>query len=225
MREIATRALRQNDATRTVPILPQRKEPSALQAQVRAFRQLLRIEPRDPVTWVDLSRVYAVLGLHDQAARSMNIALHLAGDNRFVLRSASRLWIHMGDADRAHEIIARAERTPNDPWLLAAEIATGSAAGKTPRFTKAATRCLADTRFGLTHLSELASAVATLQLSAGRIKKMRSLFAMSLYNPTENSVAQAAWASRQIPAVRFDDRYLESSEYIRGESLDLPSTE
>ena len=209
VRELAKQAVRQNDEGRSVLILPQKQETSSLHAQVRAFRQLLRVEPRDPITWVDLSRVYVVLGLPDQAARSMSIAVQLAGDNRFVLRSASRLWIHLGDLERAHAIIARTERTQHDPWLLAAEIAIRSAAGKTPRFTKAAMRVLNDTGLGATHLSELASAIATLELSAGRIKKMRTFFAKSLESPTENSVAQAAWAARQNRGIRFDDRYLD----------------
>ena len=208
-RELAKRVLRGNDIAGTIDETPQKVESQHLHTQVRAFRQLLRIEPRDPITWVDLSRIYAVLGLPDQAARSMNIALQLAGDNRFVLRSASRLWIHQDDPERAHEVVARSKRTRYDPWLLAAEIATGDAAGRTSKFTKAAARLLSKAPSNVSHLSELASAVATLELSAGRIKKMRSLFAKSLQSPTENSVAQAAWASRQNHAVHFDNSYLE----------------
>ena len=119
-RELAERALRTPDNTEVSPS-SKTLEKSTLHAQVRTLRHLLRNEPRDPITWVELSRAYAILGLGEQAERSMTVGLQLAMNNRFVLRSASRLWVHLKDPEKAHDIIVRAERTPYDPWLLAAE--------------------------------------------------------------------------------------------------------
>ena len=177
-------------------------------AQVRRYRNWLRTEPRDSIAWVDLARAYAVLGLSSRAARCMTVAVQLATDNRFVLRAASRLWIHLDDPEQAHHVLARAEETRHDPWLLAAEIATCSAAGKPQKFAKVARQLLTGRSRATKHLSELASAVATLELESGSTRKSRRLFDQSLESPTENSIAQAAWASRRNAGIHFDDSYL-----------------
>ena len=187
---------------------PKELEIQFYRARVRTFREWLRTEPRDPITWVELSRTYAILGLAKQAERSMTVALQLGTSNRFVLRSAGRLWIHLDDPETAHDIILRADRITYDPWLLAAEIAIGSAAGRKPRFIKTARRMLKERNFSPIHLSELASAVATLELGSGNIMKSRRLFDLSLEDPTENSIAQVAWASRRYNAIHFRDQNL-----------------
>ena len=208
-KELAEQALGTPDNTDEVAI-PEVLNTSTLREQVRTFRHLLRTEPRDPITWVELSRAYAILGLREQAKRSMTVALQLGNNNRFVLRSACRLWVHLDDPERAHDIIVRADRTHHDPWLLAAEIAIGSIAERTPRFVKSARRMLSRGQLSPAHISELASAVATLELRSGNVKKSKGLFSQSLESPTENSIAQAAWASRQPnSAIRFDDQRLE----------------
>ena len=190
--------------------LARRLGKSEQHAHIRFFRQCLRIEPRDPIIWVDLARVYSILGQRDQAKKCMTAAQQLAADNRFVLRSAGRFWIHLGDPERAHDLIVKSKVTRNDPWILAAEIATSSASGKTSKFVKAAYRMLSDSSYRARHLSELASAVATLELSSGNIKKARKLFARSLMEPTENSIAQAAWAVRKDPRIHIENQHLKS---------------
>ena len=176
--------------------------------RVRTIRHRLRIAARDPITWVDLAHAYAGLGLGKRAAQSMTVGLQLGANNRFVLRSASRLWVHLDDPEKAHDIIRKAERTPHDPWLLAAEIAVGSIGGRRPTFVKAARRILTEGRFSPSHISELAAAVATVELGAGSVKKSRRLFGQSLEQPTENSIAQAGWASRRNESIPLAEEYL-----------------
>ena len=191
---------------------------STLHGQVRALRNLLYIEPKDPITWVELSRIYAILGLDCQAKRCMTVGLQLANNNRFVLRSASRLWVHLDDPGQAHHILTKAERTPHDPWLLAAEIAVGSIDGRKPKFVKTARRMLTDGRFSRGHISELAAAVATVELKSGSIKRSNRLFRLSLEDPTENSIAQAAWASRKDNTIRFNEQCLEHANAFEAKS-------
>ena len=164
--------------------------------RIGRLRILLRAEPYDPITWADLSHSYACLGLGSQAERSMTVAQQLARYNRFILRSASRLWIHRGDVERAHSIVLTTERTHEDPWLMSAQIAIGSIADGRPKLINEARRMLTSGQFSPLQVSELASAVATLELSAGRTRRARRLFERSLERPTENSIAQAVWASR-----------------------------
>ena len=138
----------------------------------------------------------------------MTVALQLGGNNRFILRSAGRLWISQDDPERAHSVFTKSDRTRHDPWLLAAQIAIGSIARRQPRLVKDAQRMLTGSRFLPSQLSELASAVATLELDYGGVKKSKKLFRQSLEDPTENSIAQAAWASRHHKGIDFDHEFL-----------------
>ena len=201
--EIAERALgsRKNSSSQLLT-KGQKKQ------RISRLRSALRVENRDPIACVDLSWLYTSLGLHEKARRYMVIALGLAPNSRFVLRSSCRLYVHLNELDRAHDVVVRAERTRHDPWLLAAEIATSGALSTSPRFFKAARQVLKDKNHSPRHLSELASGLATLELGSGSIKKSQRLFGVSLEAPTENSVAQAAWASRHGARIRVDERHL-----------------
>ena len=186
-----------------------------LQEQVRRLKKHLHNFPHNPIQWVDLSRAYANLGQGKQAEHCMSIATHLAPNNRFVLRSAARLWVHFDHSDRAHHILVRSERTPHDPWLLAAEIAVGTAAGAAPKYMKHALRTLDSGKFPPDHISELASAVATVEWknnpgSPGR--KFRKLLRQSLVQPTENSIAQAVWISGKQNLIDLDENHLQRSD-------------
>ncbi len=207
-RELAEHALKTTYIDKANPISAVTGDELS-QNSIATLRKLLRNEPRDPITWVELSRAYTILGHGKQAERAMTVALQLAFDNRFVLRAASRLWVHRKDPEKAHDIIAKSERTPFDPWLLAAEIAIGSIDGRKPRFVKAARRMLHESHFSRVHISELASAIATLEFNHGNVKRSRQLFDLSLENPTENSIAQAAWASRQNTSICIDEGHLD----------------
>ena len=166
-------------------------------AQVRSLRRMLRLEPNDPIVWVELARTYATLSHRDHARRCIRCALQLAKNNRFVLRSATRFLLHEEDADTAHSILLEAEATPFDPWLIAAEVAVGSIRNGRPKLVKSARRMLADTSVSESQITELASAMATLELESGNFRKSKKLFRRSLRGPTENSMAQAVWATRK----------------------------
>ena len=200
--ELAERALEDPPTTgQIVSLAPKPTKRSTLQTQIRTHREILRNEPRDAIGWVELSRLYITLGLSEQANNAMDVAVHLARNNRFVVRAASRLWVHTGQKDKAYDTIARAESTAHDPWLLAAQLAVGNLARRKVRRIGSARRMLTDEQLSPAHVSELASAVGTLELGAGRRKQARRLFKQSLIDPTENSVAQAVWAGRKYGAL------------------------
>ena len=172
--ELAKRALGAPEIV-DASIDPEPVEKSNLHARIRTFRESLRVEPRDPITWVDLSRCYACLGQQEHAKRSMIIALQLAKDNRFVVRAASRLWVNLDDPERAHATIIASDRSRHDPWLLAAEIAVGSIANKPPKRVKIARQMLSRRQYSPAHLTELASAVATLELDSGTRQEIQEI--------------------------------------------------
>ena len=207
-KELAERTLEPTTVSATDETI-QMLNDAELHERVHTLRLWLRAAPRDSISWVDLSLAYVALGQQGRAKRCMAAALHLAANNRFTLRAASRLWIHLDDPERAHDVVLKSDLTPYDPWLLSAEIAIGDTVGKTSRFIKRARRMLSDRSFPSRHLSELASAIATLEQESGKIKRSRRLFNQSLENPTENSIAQAEWASTRDPGIRFERVHLE----------------
>jgi len=160
--------------------------------------------------WVDLAREYSALGQLRPAEKAVRIAMDLAPDNRFVVRSASRFFLHANDAERAHDVLLRAPSVRSDPWLAAAEIVAAEA-------TETESRLLANGRdlveagnFKPRHISELASALGTLEHRAGKRKRVRRLFEAALKDPTENSVAQAVWVERHMPGFNVPDSALDA---------------
>ena len=169
---------------------------SVSRKQIRNMKSRLRSHPRNGLAWVDMARHYAMLGASKQALRSMKIGVTLAPHNRFVLRSAARLYVHLDDAEQAYELLRRDPATASDPWLRAAEIATAGVMNKTPRKLGATKKALRAGSLDSSHVSELASAVATLEMANGSFKSARRLFNLGLQHATENAVAQAEWASK-----------------------------
>lgn len=167
-----------------------------LRAAIRQHRASLRNNPRNPLGWCDMSLAYASLGEEEKALRSMTIALSLGIPNRMLLRSASRLFVHRGEPDRAHRLLLRSSLTRHDPWLMAAELATASIADQKPLLIRQSRALIKDQFVQPFHKTELASALATLELEAGKDRLARKLFRLSLTAPTDNSVAQAEWASQ-----------------------------
>jgi tetratricopeptide (TPR) repeat protein len=108
---------------------PQRQNVERM--EIAEYRKSLILEPRNPIAWVQMALSYTNLGQNLHAERAMRRALQLAPHDRYVLRSMTRLLVHISRADEAHDLLKRNDRTPHDPWLLASEIATSSIAGQT----------------------------------------------------------------------------------------------
>lgn len=171
---------------------------SCSQKRVRSHRAQLQNAPRNPIRLVELSREYATLGSIKKALRAMDTAVSLAPANRFVLRSAVRLYVHAKEFDKAHYVLRRAPSLRSDPWLLSAEIAVSMRRDVTSGHVGTAMRQISDDNHAAFDVSELASALATLEMHNANGKLARKLFRQALRNPTENSVAQAEWASRSM---------------------------
>lgn len=166
--------------------------------KISGYRKQLRKMPRDPLLWVDLAREYSILGQPEPASEALRRALALSPGNRFVVRSASRFYLHIRDFDRAHDVLLRAPSLNNDPWLIAAEIVSAQARDKTSRLIRKGRRLLESGHYLPRHVSELASAIGTIEHSAGDWRQVRRLFERALLDPTENAVAQAAWVERHM---------------------------
>lgn len=170
--------------------------------EIGRIKDLLRLNPRNAALWVDLARLQAAKGggkeAKKRARRSILAALTLAPNNRWVLRSANRFFLHIEEPDVAHRLLARHQRTRTDPWLMAAEIATAQILGVTPTSQKVALSLIRAKSLPPSHRSELYAACATSEMESGGHKFARRLFSTALENTTENAVAQAEWAQREM---------------------------
>lgn len=163
--------------------------------KVAQTRQLLRLYPNNPVLWSDLARHHAVHGDRGRAKRCMQVALSLAPDHRWMLRTAARFMVHHGDPIAAQQLLIRHPKTRSDPWLLAAELACAQVAGRAPKYWRQAKDVVRASSLPPRHLSEIATAVAMMELESGARKQARRLVHKGLVDPTENTLAQVFWAT------------------------------
>ncbi len=127
--------------------------------QIHETRQRLRRTPDNALAWSDLSYAYGSIGLNDDAWRAMRIALALAPNNRYLLRSAVRLLMHAKKPDRALHLLRSSDPLQSDPWLVAAEIAVSNRIDKAPKTIRASKRLLNSGNFPPFHLSACTLAI------------------------------------------------------------------
>ena len=168
---------------------------------ITSLRSQLRGYPKQPLAWAELSRRYLSLGQKDRAEQSMLCALNLAPNSNYIVRSAVRLYNQVKQPGQAISILKRNKRTARDPWLLAAEIATSSVVDQTSRHMNIAAEMVKAKSSVPRHVAELAAALGTVEYQNGHHKRAKQLFAQSMVDPTENSVAQALWISQQDSSI------------------------
>ncbi len=162
------------------------------QAPIRRLRALLKSAPDNALALLDYAQFQAANGKLKAAEKSIRTALSLSPDNRTVLRTAARFFVHAEKEGFAHQLIRRHQRTPNDPWLMASEIALADVAGAESVFLSKGKRFLHDhAKFSAAHLTELSGVIATEELKAGNLKKARESQRRALLAPNDNLIAQA----------------------------------
>lgn len=166
-------------------------------AEISALKRKRIIQKGNAFVWTDLGRLYVAIGQNESAWQALRVALTLAPTNRFVLRCVTRFLLHDHRADEAFALLHRTARTREDPWLIAAELAVSSVLDKPPKFARAGTEILKHGDLPPFHTSELASALASLEMSSGNDRKANRLFRSALVDPTDNALAQTIWASRR----------------------------
>jgi Flp pilus assembly protein TadD len=163
---------------------------------IARLRGLLSRYERDPLGWLELARLYLSLGHIEKARRAMISAVTLAPQSRSIVRRGVRFFVHTLEFDVAHDLLRRNRRTNSDPWLMAAEIAVSVLARRPPRSVRPGRAALASGDHSDRDLSELASALGSLEVNEGSTRQARRLIRRSLVDPTMNSIAQAEWIAR-----------------------------
>lgn len=174
-----------------VPLGPV-EENYPFQKPIQRLRSLLRFAPDNALALLDYAQLQTALGKTKSAERSLRTALSLSPNNRTILRTLARFYVHTQRPDVAHQLIRRHARTPQDPWLMASEIALADAADSESFFLGKAKRFLIDhAKFPEGHLTELSGNIALAELHSGNMKKARESQRRALLAPNDNVVAQA----------------------------------
>jgi len=169
-----------------------------------------RNEMFNPIIWVELARLYTMQGHEKRAERALLTALHLAPDNRFVLRSSTRFFIHTDQFDKALFYLRRSKSLKYDPWLISAHIATSSIMGRFSPLIKDGEKLIQSNNFTPFELTELYSSLGTLEFNDGSFKKARQLLDKSMIQPNDNSLAQMEWVSKEDSRFEFNPFIYES---------------
>jgi tetratricopeptide (TPR) repeat protein len=189
----------------------------SIKAHIHRRRKVLKYYPRNSILLTETALLLTQIGSGKAAAKFMRQALALNANNRYVFRSAIRLFNHIDEKEYAHFIIRNSGFIYKDPWLLSAALGLTGYQEPIIDFRKA--RVLAsDANFSPFDRSELASAVATVHLHNGSHKLSRQEFRRSLEAPTENAVAQAEWASRRDSAIHIDSDSIRRTRSFEAEA-------
>lgn len=188
--------------------------------RIKKLRNEVRQFQGNPFLYVELARLYSIIGQKDSALRNMIIAKSLVPHNRYVLRSYARLMSHFGDLEQAHDILRKNNTTKFDPWLLASEIAFSSLLNKSSNFLKAGNEMVSSKNFSPFNISELASSIGTVELMNGSRKKSKILLQTALVSPNDNSLAQIEWINNKENFFELEVANLEVDNKFEALTLD-----
>ncbi|MBI9039445.1 MAG: hypothetical protein JEY97_15030 [Bacteroidales bacterium] len=163
-----------------------------------------RNETFNPIVWVELARMYTMHGQYKKAEKSIRIALHLAPENRFVLRSATRFFIHSEQFEKALYYLRKSDSMKTDPWLISAHIATSSIMDRFSPMIKEGEKLIKSDKFSPYELTELLSSIGSLEFNDGSFKKAKSYFEKSMIQPNDNTLAQMEWVSKEDYRFQFN---------------------
>lgn len=209
---------------------------------IKSLKPKINEFSNNPIYYVELSRLFTILGNKDKSIKNMKIALMLARENRFVLRAASRLFSHYNLHEYIHTIIKNTQIIKYDPWVASAELALATMLNIRSNNLKNGFKLVNSKNFSPFQITELASSLGTLEYFNGDMKKTKKLIMESIISPNDNSLAQFEWLKNkesffdlaphklnisnnyeaQALVNYFDGNFTQSLENINKWFLDLP---
>lgn len=167
-----------------------------LYEKISKLKKLLNDYPSSAILHIEIARLYMLIGQLEKANSHVHFALYFDSNNRFVVRSAARFYIHICNEKSAIEVLRNSWLTKKDPWLMASEISVSRHFGKRSPNLKRASELIDSRNFSNFDLSELCGTLGMEELESAGYKKSRKLFNQSLAAPNDNSFAQAQWVAK-----------------------------
>lgn len=173
-------------------------DPQIIYPLIADLKKTVRFYGRNSIAWCDMALYYAKLAQIDKARKAIQIALNLAPDNRFILRSASGCFNHLGEPDRAVSILRRSPRHLLDPWITSADIAISESADLSVKSLSKAKDLVKDDNLTQFSRSELAVSIGTKEMRSGAGRRAKVFMRQGIIDPTENALAQAEWMATRL---------------------------
>lgn len=165
--------------------------------EIAKYRNHLKNEPKNPIAWAELGRLYFICNKIEKATKCFKNAVQLDKNNRFIVRTASRFYHHIfPQSTLALDTIKKSDFVKHDPYLMSAEIAFSSLYDKHSITLKKGIELLNNKNLSQNY-TELASAVGTKEYNSGKLKIAKDFLKLSLINPNDNTIAQAFWMSEK----------------------------
>ena len=159
--------------------------------KISIIRNRLSVFTFNPLLWLELSRLYAILGNIKKAESAALISLKLSkNSNRFITRSVSRLYVQKKDFNQAQSIVRKSLNFKNDPWLISADISYSQFLDRIPSSFKIGKEMVDSKNYSDADITELAAALGTEEHLNNSKKASEKFFYKSLKAPNENSFAQ-----------------------------------
>lgn len=174
-----------------LPTLRKRKD---FEVELSKLKKAINQFPRDPMLWLERARIYTILSQKDQAKDAAKVALSLAPSNRYIVRSAVRLFMHYDEWDAAWHYSYRAFSDNPDPWLKSLTISVGSrdeVRQKLPAFKGRIVEGKSNQE--LFSFSELNAVIGNLELRSGNDIKAKKLFRYAWKNPSSTVISHGVW--------------------------------
>lgn len=167
-----------------------------IQSKISKIRNLLREYPNDSLLWNDLSFYYAILGEEKKSEKIMNIAFNASNKHPLIARNFSRLLLNQKDPEKALYILKKTSLLKQNPVIASADMAIKSTFKIGKIDLKNALNLLSNKKINQILKSELFASLGTIEIENGATVNGRKLFSQALTYPTENTIAQAHWMSR-----------------------------
>lgn len=164
-------------------------------SNISKLKKLLKEYPRSAIYWADKSFYYALLGQKKKSESSMDIAISMGLNNRFILRCASRCFLHLDKPEKALFYLRKSDLSRFDPWIVSAEVAISEGIKQKSMLVKTGRKLINNSNLTPWSTNELAATLSTIEASYGSQRKSKKLMMMALVEPNENTVAQAEWLS------------------------------
>ncbi|TBZ79688.1 tetratricopeptide repeat protein [Rhizobium leguminosarum] len=180
-------------------------EEAQIRIEIAKRKRLLELNPRDALRLAESALLYVNVGQTRSAWTLLRRALILRPDDRYVLRAASRFFVHVGEPDEAQHFLSTSKATLSDPWLRSALFAVQAASGRAVSGWRKARSLLGDMKFSPRDLSELAVQMGSMEYDDGSRKQAIRMLRQGAVSPTENAIAQIGWVARHRPDFKHVD--------------------
>ncbi|MGO8311179.1 hypothetical protein ACC797_11900 [Rhizobium ruizarguesonis] len=186
-------------------------EEAQIRVEIAKRKRLLDLNPRDALRLAESALLYVNVGQRRPAWSLIRRALILRPDDRYVLRAASRFFMHIGSPDEALHFLNASSATFADPWLRSALFAVQAASGAAVTGWRKAKSLLVDAKFSYRDVSELAVQMGSMEYDAGSRKQAIRMLRQGALSPTENAIAQIGWVARHNADFKHADLKIDIS--------------